>query len=64
MVSEALKPYGDRNLKLHFVSNIDGTHIAEALRDSNPETTLFLIASKNFTTAETTTNANTAKKRF
>lgn len=64
MVSEALKPYGDRNLKLHFVSNIDGTHIAEALKDSNPETTLFLIASKTFTTAETTTNANTAKSWF
>jgi glucose-6-phosphate isomerase len=64
MVSEALKPYGDRSLKLHFVSNIDGTHIAEALRESNPETTLFLIASKTFTTAETTTNANTAKTWF
>src|SRR5271155_731282 len=64
MVSEALKPYGDRNMKLHFVSNIDGTHIAEALRDSNPETTLFLIASKTFTTAETTTNANSAKTWF
>jgi glucose-6-phosphate isomerase len=64
MVSEALKPYGDRNLKLHFVSNIDGTHIAEALRDSDPETTLFLVASKTFTTAETTTNANTAKQWF
>ncbi|KIX02834.1 glucose-6-phosphate isomerase [Rhinocladiella mackenziei CBS 650.93] len=64
MVSEALKPYGDRNMTLHFVSNIDGTHIAEALRDANPETTLFLIASKTFTTAETTTNANTAKKWF
>jgi glucose-6-phosphate isomerase len=64
MVSEALKPYGDRNLKLHFVSNIDGTHIAEALKDSDPETTLFLIASKTFTTAETTTNANTAKTWF
>lgn len=64
MVSEALKPYGDRNMKLHFVSNIDGTHIAEALRDSDPETTLFLIASKTFTTAETTTNANTAKSWF
>jgi glucose-6-phosphate isomerase len=64
MVSEALKPYGDRNLKLHFVSNIDGTHIAEALHDSNPETTLFLIASKTFTTAETTTNANSAKTWF
>jgi len=64
MVSEALKPYGDRNLKMHFVSNIDGTHIAEALRDSDPETTLFLVASKTFTTAETTTNANTAKSWF
>lgn len=64
MVSEALKPYGKRDMKLHFVSNIDGTHMAEALRDSNPETTLFLVASKTFTTAETTTNANTAKKWF
>jgi glucose-6-phosphate isomerase len=64
MVSEALKPYGDRNFKLHFVSNIDGTHIAEALKDSDPETTLFLIASKTFTTAETVTNANTAKSWF
>ena len=51
-------------MKLHFVSNIDGTHIAEALRDADPETTLFLIASKTFTTAETTTNANTAKQWF
>ncbi|THZ16468.1 glucose-6-phosphate isomeras-like protein [Aureobasidium pullulans] len=64
MVSEALKPYGKRDMKLHFVSNIDGTHMAEALRDSDPETTLFLVASKTFTTAETTTNANTAKKWF
>lgn len=64
MVSEALKPYSDRNIKLHFVSNIDGTHIAEALRDSDPETTLFLIASKTFTTAETCTNAHTAKEWF
>src|SRR3954465_10675617 len=64
MVSEALKPYGDRNMKLHFVSNIDGTHIAEALKHSDPETTLFLIASKTFTTAETTTNANSAKSWF
>ncbi|KAL8841819.1 MAG: hypothetical protein Q9176_003006 [Flavoplaca citrina] len=64
MVTEALKPYGNRDLKLHFVSNIDGTHIAEALRDSDPETTLFLVASKTFTTAETTTNANTAKSWF
>ncbi|KAL8952271.1 MAG: hypothetical protein Q9222_001802 [Ikaeria aurantiellina] len=64
MVTEALKPYGDRDMQLHFVSNIDGTHIAEALRDSDPETTLFLVASKTFTTAETTTNANTAKGWF
>ncbi|CBF70313.1 G6PI_ASPOR Glucose-6-phosphate isomerase (GPI) (Phosphoglucose isomerase) (PGI) (Phosphohexose isomerase) (PHI) [Aspergillus nidulans FGSC A4] len=64
MVTEALKPYGHPDLKLHFVSNIDGTHIAEALKDSDPETTLFLIASKTFTTAETTTNANTAKSWF
>ncbi|KAJ4363100.1 glucose-6-phosphate isomerase [Neocucurbitaria cava] len=64
MVSEALKPYSDRNLKIHFVSNIDGTHIAEALKDSNPETSLFLIASKTFTTAETVTNANSAKEWF
>ncbi|KAL9092088.1 MAG: hypothetical protein Q9159_001087 [Coniocarpon cinnabarinum] len=64
MVCEALKPYGDPNLDMHFVSNIDGTHIAEALKRSDPETTLFLIASKTFTTAETTTNANTAKSWF
>lgn len=64
MVTEALRPYGDRSFTLHFVSNIDGTHIAEALQDSDPETTLFLVASKTFTTAETTTNANTAKSWF
>ncbi|CEL01146.1 Putative Glucose-6-phosphate isomerase [Aspergillus calidoustus] len=64
MVTEALKPYGHPDLTLHFVSNIDGTHIAEALKRSDPETTLFLIASKTFTTAETITNANTAKKWF
>src|ERR1700726_1728894 len=64
MVTEALKHYGDRSLSLHFVSNIDGTHIAEALRDADPETTLFLIASKTFTTAETITNANSAKEWF
>ncbi|KAF2864543.1 glucose-6-phosphate isomerase [Piedraia hortae CBS 480.64] len=64
MVTEALKPYGKEGMTLHFVSNIDGTHIAEALKHSNPETTLFLIASKTFTTAETCTNATTAKKWF
>ena len=64
MVSEALKAYSKRDMKIHFVSNIDGTHIAEALKDSDPETSLFLIASKTFTTAETVTNANTAKSWF
>ncbi|KAF7189445.1 Glucose-6-phosphate isomerase [Pseudocercospora fuligena] len=64
MVTEALKPYGKEGMKLHFVSNIDGTHIAEALQDSDRETTLFLIASKTFTTAETVTNATSAKKWF
>ena len=64
MVTEALKPYGMDGMKLHFVSNIDGTHIAEATKNSDPETTLFLIASKTFTTAETITNANSAKKWF
>lgn len=64
MVTEALRYYGDRDMTLHFVSNIDGTHMAEALRDSDPETTLFLVASKTFTTAETTTNAHTAKHWF
>jgi len=64
MVCEALKPYADRNLTMHFVSNVDGTHIHEALLKSNPETTLFLIASKTFTTAETITNATTAKQWF
>jgi glucose-6-phosphate isomerase len=64
MVTEALRHYGAKDMTLHFVSNIDGTHIAEALANSDPETTLFLIASKTFTTAETTTNANTAKQWF
>lgn len=64
MVTETLKPYGSRDLELHFVSNIDGSHIAEALRACDPETTLFLIASKTFTTQETCTNANTAKQWF
>ena len=61
MVTEALKPYGHADLNVHFVSNIDGTHIAETLKILNPETTLFIIASKTFTTQETITNANTAK---
>ncbi|GAM88854.1 hypothetical protein ANO11243_068880 [Dothideomycetidae sp. 11243] len=64
MVTEALKHYGKEDMTLHFVSNIDGTHMFEALKHSDPETTLFLVASKTFTTAETTTNANTAKHWF
>lgn len=64
MVTEALKPYANRDITLHFVSNIDGTHVTEALNQCDPETTLFLIASKTFTTAETITNANTAKAWF
>ncbi len=63
MVCEALKPCGSK-LNVHFVSNVDGTHIAETLKKINPETTLFLIASKTFTTQETMTNAQTAKKWF
>jgi glucose-6-phosphate isomerase len=61
MVTEALKPYGKPGLNVHFVSNIDGTHIVETLKPLNPETTLFIIASKTFTTQETLTNAHTAK---
>jgi len=65
MVTEALKPYADdKKLRVHFVSNIDGTHIYEALQVVNPETTLFLIASKTFTTQETMTNAQTARQWF
>src|SRR6195952_869579 len=60
MVTEALRPYKN-HLKMHFVSNVDGTHIAETLKEVNAETTLFLIASKTFTTQETMTNAQSAK---
>ena len=63
MITAALTPYHTR-LKLHFVSNIDGTQIVETLKDLNPETTMFLIASKTFTTLETMTNANTARDWF
>jgi len=62
MVCEALKPYSKRDLDMHFCSNIDGTHMAEILKKCDPETTLFLVASKTFTTQETMTNAGTAKK--
>jgi glucose-6-phosphate isomerase len=61
MVTEALKPYGMPGLRAHFVSNIDGTHIVETLRHLKPETTLFIVASKTFTTQETITNAQTAR---
>ncbi|WP_437919226.1 glucose-6-phosphate isomerase [Sphingobacterium sp. LRF_L2] len=63
MVTEALKAYKTR-LNLHFVSNVDGTHVAETLKSLNPETTLFLIASKTFTTQETMANASSAKEWF
>jgi len=63
MVTEALKPYKTR-LNVHFVSNVDGTHITETLKKVNPETTLFLIASKTFTTQETMANAFSARDWF
>ena len=62
MVTEALKPYSKRDLKAHFVSNVDGTHMAETLKTLNPETTLFIVASKTFTTQETLTNAHSARE--
>jgi glucose-6-phosphate isomerase len=61
MVTEALRAYGKPDLRAHFVSNVDGTHIAEALRSVDPERTLFVVASKTFTTQETLTNARTAR---
>ncbi len=63
MVTEALRPY-HTHIKSHFVSNVDGTHIKETLKSLNPETTLFIIASKTFTTQETMTNAESAKHWF
>jgi glucose-6-phosphate isomerase len=63
MVTEALKPF-QIGPNVHFVSNIDGTHMAETLKKLNPETALFIIASKTFTTQETITNAVTAKQWF
>ncbi len=61
MAYEALKPYSDRKLTVRFVSNVDGTHMAEATRDLDPSETLFIAASKTFTTQETMTNAESAK---
>lgn len=64
MVTEALKAYGKPGLNVHFVSNVDGTHIAETIKSLDPETTLFMIASKTFTTQETMTNAHSARSWF
>ena len=64
MVTEALTPYLHPEINLHFVSNVDGTHIAETLTWLDPETTLFIIASKTFTTQETLTNAHSARRWF
>jgi glucose-6-phosphate isomerase len=64
MVCEALKAFRNKAISMHFVSNVDGTHIAETLTKVNPETTLFIIASKTFTTQETMANAQTARHWF
>jgi len=64
MITEALKPYKVDDIETYFVSNVDGTHIAETLKKVKPERTLFLIASKTFTTQETMTNAHTARQWF
>lgn len=64
MVTEALRPYHVEGLKIHFVSNVDGAHLYETLKNLEQETTLFLIASKTFTTQETMTNAESAKSWF
>jgi glucose-6-phosphate isomerase len=64
MVTEALRPYTSPSLRVHFVSNVDGTHIAETFKKLDPETALFIIASKTFTTQETLTNALSAKQWF
>jgi glucose-6-phosphate isomerase len=64
MVAEALKPYGMPNLRVHFVSNVDGSDLAETLKPLDPETALFLVASKTFTTQETMTNAYSARAWF
>lgn len=64
MVTEALKPYWKKDISVHFVSNVDGAHIAECLKVIEPDSTLFLIASKTFTTQETMTNAHTARNWF
>jgi len=64
MACEALRPYGHSRLSMHFVSNVDSTHIVETLKRIDPETTLFVVASKTFTTQETLANAHTARQWF
>lgn len=64
MVTEALAPFKSANINTHFVSNVDATHITETLKRLNPETALFIIASKTFTTQETMANATAARKWF
>jgi glucose-6-phosphate isomerase len=64
MVTEALTPYGDPGMRLHFLSNVDGTHSVEILKNLRPATTLFIITSKTFTTMETMANAHTARAWF
>ena len=64
MVTEALKPFAKKGMRAHFVSNIDSTHLVEVLKQCDPETTLFVIASKTFTTQETLTNAHSARRWF
>lgn len=64
MVTEALKPYREPGIEPYFVSNVDGSHISETLKRVTADETLFLVASKTFTTLETMTNANTARKWF
>jgi len=64
MATEALKPFAHEVLNIHFVSNVDGSHMVSTLKKVNPETTLFIVASKTFTTIETLTNATTAREWF
>ncbi len=64
MVTDARRPYWQKGIETFFVSNVDGTHIAETLKKISPEETLFLVASKTFTTQETITNAHTTSSWF
>ena len=64
MAVEALAPFAHERLNIHFVSNVDGSHLVSTLKQVNPETTLFIVASKTFTTQETLTNAHSARDWF